>query len=86
MKVSFDLFAKISVKGEDQAPLYRFLTNYPDDAFAGPVRWNFRKYLIGRDGKVIAKFGTRTLPTDRRLIRQIEEAPAAGTEERAGSR
>ena len=49
-KVTFDLFAKVSVKGEDQCPLYRYLTKHPDKAIAGDVQWNFQKYLVGRDG------------------------------------
>ena len=80
--VTFDLFAKISVKGDDKCPLYKFLTDYPDDAIAGEVRWTFRKYLVGRDGKVVAMFGTPALPESKKIIRAIEQAldakPAAG--------
>ncbi len=77
VKVSFDLFAKISVMGDDQAPLYQFLTDHPDPAIAGPVQWNFQKYLVGRDGVVLAKYGTRTLPEDEKVIADIEKALAA---------
>jgi len=79
--VTFDLFAKISLKGDDQAPLYTFLTTHPDQAIAGKVSWNFQKYLVGRDGRVIAKFGARTLPTSKKLIKHIELALAAGTQD-----
>ena len=72
--VTFDLFAKVSVQGEDQCPLYRFLTTYPDEAIAGDVAWNFQKYVIGRDGKVLAKFGPRTKPEDPKLIEVVETA------------
>jgi len=72
--VTFDMFSKISVKGEDQAPLYSFLTKYSDPAIAGDVPWNFQKYLVSRDGKVIAKFGPKTTPEDEELIKQIEKA------------
>ena len=79
--ITFDLFAKILLKGRDQAPLYRFLTTHPDQAIAGKVAWNFQKYLVGRDGRVIAKFGARTPPTSKKLIKHIEEALAAGAQD-----
>jgi len=74
MHATFDLFAKISVKGDDQHPLYRFLTNYPDETIKGPVVWNFQKYLVGRDGTVLAKWGPRTQPEDEQVIEAIEKA------------
>ena len=73
-KATFDLFAKISVQGADQAPLYSYLTNHSDEAIAGKVAWNFQKYLVGRDGTVVAKWGPRKLPTDKEVIEQIEKA------------
>ena len=73
-KATFDLFAKISVKGADQARLYSYLTNHSDEAIAGKVTWNFQKYLVGRDGTVVAKWGPRKLPTDETVIEQIEKA------------
>ena len=69
--------AKVSTKGEDQCPLYKFLTTYPNEQIAGDIRWNFTKFLIGRDGKVIARFGTRTLPESDEVIAAIEKALAA---------
>ncbi len=75
--VTFDLFAKISVKGEGQHPLYKFLTTHPDKDVAGDVAWNFQKYLVDRDGKVIAMFGPRTLPSDKELVDKIETALGA---------
>lgn len=74
--VSFDLFDKISVKGADQAPLYGYLTKHPDKAIAGDVQWNFQKYLIGRDGTVLAKFGPKTYPEDKQVTDAIEKALA----------
>lgn len=74
------MFAKISVKGEDQAPLYRFLTTHPSEAVRGDVEWNFQKYLVGRDGHVIAKFDPRTYPDDSTLIKQIEAALSKGVD------
>ena len=75
--VTFELFAKVSVKGADQCPLYRFLTTYPDKDIAGKVTWNFQKYLIDRNGKVIAKWGPRTSPTDAKLIHAVDGALTA---------
>ncbi len=76
-KVTFDLFAKVSVKGADQCPLYKFLTTYPDKAVAGDVAWNFQKYVIARDGKVIAKFPPRAKPESEEVTGAIEKALAA---------
>jgi glutathione peroxidase len=56
-KVTFPMFAKISAAGDDIAPLYQFLTDKDSNAAtAGVVRWNFTKFLIGRDGKILARF------------------------------
>lgn len=74
--VTFDLFDKISVKGEGQAPLYAFLTNHPDKNIAGDVQWNFQKYLVGRDGTVVAKFGPKTYPEEKPVVDAIEKALA----------
>ena len=72
MKASIDLFAKLSVKGEDQAPLYKFLTEHPDKTVAGPVEWNFQKYLVDRSGRVVARFAPRVEPLDASLVAQLE--------------
>jgi len=70
--VEFDMFAKISVKGEDQAPLYKFLTSKKTNpAFAGEIRWNFDKFLVNREGKVIARFEPRTKPDADEVVRAI---------------
>jgi glutathione peroxidase len=74
MKATFPLFAKISVKGKDQAPLYEFLTQHPDKKIAGKVAWNFQKYLIDREGKVIAKFSPKVKPTAEQVIEAVENA------------
>lgn len=62
-KASFDLFSKISVKGEDIAPLYKYLTGNPDSKIGGEVRWNFQKYLVDRTGNIVKKFDPR-VPAD----------------------
>ncbi len=76
MKAEFDLFAKISVAGDDQTPLYQYLTKHADTSIAGKVEWNFQKYLVDRTGKIIAKFGPRTLPTDAKVTSLVEKALA----------
>lgn len=71
--VTFPLFDKISVKGENQAPLYAALTG-PGAKFPGEVKWNFGKFLIGRNGEVLARFEPRTTPDDPAVISAIEAA------------
>jgi glutathione peroxidase len=65
------MFGKISVKGGDIDPLYAWLTSNPNGA---PVSWNFNKFLIGRDGNLIAHFGSRTIPESEELTAAIENA------------
>lgn len=76
-KVTFPMFAKISVKGEDQHELYKFLTSKetnPD--FAGDITWNFNKFLVDRKGKVIARFSSKDAPDSETVIAAIEKALA----------
>ena len=73
--VTFPMFSKISVKGDDIHPLYAYLTEENSD-FAGPVTWNFNKFLIGRDGRILARFNSKTEPFDPKLIETLEEALA----------
>ncbi|MQA32839.1 glutathione peroxidase [Modestobacter roseus] len=62
--VTFPLTAKTEVNGADAAPLYRELTSVPDAAGeAGPVQWNFEKFVLAPDGAVVARFRPRTEPT-----------------------
>ncbi len=73
--VTFPMFSKISVKGEDQHPLYAWLTDkkiHPE--FGGDISWNFNKFLISRDGQVIGRFGSRTKPEDAELVEAIKKA------------
>lgn len=90
--VSFPLFSKISVAGEDKHPLYKTLTEeWPDAAGAelmrekfagygfpptprGEILWNFEKFVIGRDGKVAARFSPDVVPDDVRLVDAIDKA------------
>jgi glutathione peroxidase len=67
--VKFPMFAKTSVTGEQASPLFRQLA-----AQSGQKpRWNFYKYLIGRDGKIAGSYGSMTSPEDRTLVRDIEK-------------
>jgi len=73
--VTFPLFSKISVKGDDIAPLYAWLTDpnqNPD--FGGPITWNFNKFLIDRTGRVVARFDSKIKPLDNELVAAIETA------------
>ena len=72
-KVTFPLFDKLDVKGEGQHPLYAALTG-KESAFPGDVKWNFGKFLIGRDGKPVARFEPATEPGDAGLVKALEEA------------
>lgn len=71
-QTSFPLFSKLSVKGKRIAPLYAWLTR--DAAFPGNIEWNFAKFLIGPDGRVVARFGPRTDPLAKEVTTAIEAA------------
>ena len=73
--VTFPMFAKVSVKGSNKAPLYQFLTDKKaNPSTGGGIGWNFTKFLAGRDGKVIARFGSKVAPESPELIDAIEAA------------
>lgn len=74
-KVSFPLMEKIHVKGAEQHPLYTALTG-KDGAFPGEVKWNFGKFLIGKDGKPIARFEPKQKPESPEVVSAIEKALA----------
>jgi glutathione peroxidase len=74
--VSFPMFDKLHVKGAEQHPLYTALTG-KEGAFPGDVKWNFGKFLIGKDGKPLQRFEPRTTPDDTTVISAIEKALAA---------
>ena len=73
--VTFPMFAKISVKGEDMHPLYQFLTSpQTNREFAGEIRWNFTKFLVSREGDVIGRYESAVKPLDERLVSDIDGA------------
>jgi glutathione peroxidase len=76
--VTFPMMSKISVKGDDKHPLYKFLTEgKAGQDFAGDVEWNFAKFLVDRNGNVIARFGSRTTPDSPQVTAAVEKALAA---------
>jgi glutathione peroxidase len=73
-KVTFPMFSKISVKGDDQDPLYKFLTSKESDPdFSGDITWNFNKFLIDRKGKVVARFSSKDTPQSDAVTQAIEK-------------
>lgn len=71
--VKFPMFGKVRVVGDEATPLYRDLARATGEA----PKWNFHKYLVGRDGKVLASYGSRTKPDDPEVVAAIERAIAA---------
>ena len=75
--VAFDMFSKISVKGDDIAPLYAYLTSKETNpGFSGSIKWNFSKFLVDREGRVVARFAPTTKPDSKKVIAAIESALA----------
>ena len=73
--IMFPMFSKISIAGEKIHPLYRYLTSSEASGeFAGPVTWNFNKFLIDKDGTTIARFGSEVDPIDPQITEAIEAA------------
>src|SRR5260370_14440807 len=62
-KVKFDMMGKVLVKGDGICPLYDYLTSKKTDSkFAGPIQWNFTKFVVGRNGEIVARFEPRDTP------------------------
>ena len=74
--VTFPLMEKIVVKGQGQHPLYAALTG-KDSPFPGDVKWNFGKFLVGKDGKILKRWDSGTEPTSAEVAKAIEDALAA---------
>ena len=71
--VTFPLAAKLDVNGAGRHPLYAWLTS-PANGFGGDIEWNFEKFLIGRDGRVLGRYPSGTTPEDKGLLADIAEA------------
>jgi glutathione peroxidase len=74
--VTFPLFDKLHVKGAEQHPLYAALTG-KESPFPGDIKWNFGKFLIGRDGKIIKRWDSKATPDGKEITEAIEAALAA---------
>jgi len=72
--VTFPMYAKVSVKGDDQTPLYSYLTEQADPALAGEIKWNFTKFLVDRNGNVLKRFEPDVTPDSPEVIAAIEKA------------
>lgn len=68
--ITFDIFSKIDVKGKDIHPLYKYLTE--ESEHKGKISWNFNKFLVGRDGKIAARYGSTTKPQAKDLVKALE--------------
>lgn len=68
--LSFDLYSKISVKGPAIHPLYKYLTT--ESGFNGDIPWNFSKYLVNKEGQVVARFGPDANPVGKEIAGKIE--------------
>jgi len=73
--VRFPMFAKLEVNGAGAHPLYQWLTGQSTEPEgSGPIQWNFGKFLIGKDGKVVARFSPKVAPESPELVAAIERA------------
>lgn len=71
--VKFDMFSKVDVNGADSAPLFKHLTSEKAGVKdVGPVKWNFEKFVVGKDGKVVGRFRTSVKPDDADVVKVIE--------------
>jgi glutathione peroxidase len=70
--VSFDLFSKVKVKGDGTEPLFAWLQS--DKAFGGPIPWNFSKFLVAKDGTIVARFPHKVDPSSKEVRAAIESA------------
>ena len=71
--VTFPMYSKISVKGADQAPFYAYLTKETGTGIAGDIQWNFTKFLVDRDGKVVQRFEPAVTPDSKEVTAAIEK-------------
>jgi len=73
--VTFPMFSKISVKGKEIHPLYEYLTSKKSGHdYGGSISWNFNKFLISKEGKIINRFGSKVKPENKKIVNAIEDA------------
>ena len=78
---TFPLFSKISVKGGDIHPLYKYLTT--ESGFNGAIKWNFNKFLVDSQGRVAARFASNTDPMAAELVQELEKLLPANSSHKA---
>jgi glutathione peroxidase len=71
--VTFPMYSKISVKGDDQAPLYGYLTKQTGPGLSGDIKWNFTKFLVDRNGNVVQRFEPAVTPDSKEVTAAIEK-------------
>ena len=71
--VSFPMYSKVSVKGDDETPVYQYLTQKTKPELTGDIKWNFTKFLVDRSGNVVHRFEPATTPDSPEVISAIEQ-------------
>ncbi len=71
--VTFPMYGKVSVKGDDQTPLYQYLTRQTGPAIAGDIKWNFTKFLVDRNGHVVQRFESAVTPDSKEVVSAVEK-------------
>jgi glutathione peroxidase len=71
--VTFPMFAKVSVKGDDCTPLYQYLTKQANPSLTGDIKWNFTKFLVDRNGNVVARFESPVKPDSPEVVAAVEK-------------
>ena len=71
--VKFPMTEKVVVKGDGQCPLYKYLTSKDTNPkFSGPIKWNFNKFLVGRNGEIVGRYDSNVAPESDKLVQAIE--------------
>jgi len=70
--VTFPMMEKVSVKGDDIDPLFKWLTTQPNPDFTGEIKWNFEKFLLDENGNLIHRFRSKVEPMDEQIVKAIE--------------
>ena len=67
------MYSKVSVKGDDQTPLYHYLTRQTGPSIAGDIKWNFTKFLVDRNGNVVERFESAVTPDSKEVVSAVEK-------------
>lgn len=71
--VEFPMFSKVSVVGDDQSELFRYLTSLDNQDFSGDIKWNFEKFLISKDGELTRRFRSKVKPQSEELVKAVKK-------------